>query len=403
MVATTKTKSPTKSPRKQKYPQAVTGEDKPKVYCKQIELKTDSQKAYVAAINDSDIVICKGPAGTGKTFIAIYAAVNMLVNGKVDKIILTRPVVEAGEKLGFLPGDLNEKIDPFMIPLWDSLEYFLGPTKLKSMKEEGFIEVSPLAYQRGRTFRNCLTADAMVLLADGQYIPIVDLVERYEKGENFSVKSYDFDTDSVINVEISAAFGEQSLGDLIKFTLSDGTQLSVTQDHKFWCSDSRDLTLAPGYVEARNIEKYHNFFLLYRDENAPDLDVPLFNLLKPTNIEKINSDKVYDITVPGTHNFFTTNGVLSHNCAVVLDECQNASQEQVKMCLTRIGPGSKIILSGDTRQSDLINDGRENALEWAHRKLTSVHDKIQTIEFSNADIVRHYLISIILNSLESKT
>ena len=143
--------------------------------------------------------------------------------------------------------------------------------------------------------------------------------------------------------------------------------------------------------------------MLYRDENAPDLDVPLFNLLKPTNIEKINSDKVYDITVPGTHNFFTTNGVLSHNCAVVLDECQNASQEQVKMCLTRIGPGSKIILSGDTRQSDLINDGRENALEWAHRKLTGVHDKIQTIEFSNADIVRHYLISIILNSLESKT
>ena len=392
------------SPRgKQKYPQPIAGEDKPKVYCKQIDLKTQSQKDYVAAINTSDIVICKGPAGTGKTFIAIYAAVNMLVEGKVDKIILTRPVVEAGEKLGFLPGDLNEKIDPFMIPLWDSLEYFLGPTKLKAMREEGFIEVSPLAYQRGRTFRNCLTADAMVLLADGQYIPIVDLVERYEKGENFSVKSYNFDTDSVINVEISAAFGEQSLGDLIKFTLSDGTQLSVTQDHKFWCSDSRDLSLSPGYVEARNIEKYHNFFLLYRDENAPDLDVPLFNLLKPTNIEKINSDKVYDITVPGTHNFFTTNGVFSHNCAVVLDECQNASQEQVKMCLTRIGPGSTIILSGDTRQSDLQHDGRENALEWAHRKLTNVHPNIVTVEFHNNDIVRHPLISIILDSLESKS
>lgn len=385
---------------KQKYPQPISGEDKPKVYCKQIDLKTQSQKDYVAAINTSDIVICKGPAGTGKTFIAIYAAVNMLVDGKVDKIILTRPVVEAGEKLGFLPGDLNEKIDPFMIPLWDSLEYFLGPTKLKSMKEAGFIEVSPLAYQRGRTFRNCLTEDALVLLANGKYIAIVDLVEQFEKGENFTVRSYDFINDTIVNVDISAAFGQQSLGDLIKFTLNNGIELTVTPDHKFWCNDSRDLSLSPGYVEARNIKLYHNFFLLH--ENEEETTEPTFLLLKPSSIEKIPSAKVYDITVPGTHNFFTSGGVLSHNCAVVLDECQNASQEQVKMCLTRIGPGSTIILSGDTRQSDLQNDGRENALEWAHRKLTDVHPNIITVEFHNSDIVRHPLISIILDSLESK-
>lgn len=124
--------------------------------------------------------------------------------------------------------------------------------------------------------------------------------------------------------------------------------------------------------------------------------------IKVSKIEKVKPEMVYDITVPGTHNFFTTNGVLSHNCAVVLDECQNASQEQVKMCLTRIGPGSTIILSGDTRQSDLQNDGRENALEWAHRKLTNVHPNIVTVEFQNSDIVRHPLISIILDSLESK-
>ncbi len=388
----------TVNPRKQKYPQPAVGEDKPKIYCKHIDLKTESQKQYVAAINESDVVICKGPAGTGKTFIAIYAAVNLFVEGKVDKIILTRPVVEAGEKLGFLPGDLNEKIDPFMIPLWDSLEYFLGPTKVKNMKEEGFIEVSPLAYQRGRTFRNCLTSDAMVLLADGQYIPIVDLVEQFENGEKIIVKSYDFDSDTIINVEISAAFGEQSSGDLIKFTLDNGIELSVTPDHKFWCNDCSDPEIPPGYLEAKDIKEHHNFFLL--DEND---EIPTFLLLKPAKIEKIPSNRVYDITVPGTHNFFTSGGVLSHNCVVVLDESQNATQEQIKMCLTRIGPGSKIILSGDTRQSDLCNNGKENALEWAFRKLCGVHEKIQNVEFSNNDIVRHYLISVILNNLESNT
>lgn len=128
-----------------------------------------------------------------------------------------------------------------------------------------------------------------------------------------------------------------------------------------------------------------------------------FEKVKVSKIEKVKPEIVYDITVPGTHNFFTTDGVLSHNCVVVLDESQNATQEQIKMCLTRIGPGSKIILSGDTRQSDLCNNGKENALEWAYRKLCGVHEKIQNVEFSNNDIVRHYLISVILNNLESNT
>lgn len=245
------------NPKKQKYPQAAVGEDKPKIYCKHIDLKTESQKQYVAAINESDVVICKGPAGTGKTFIAIYAAVNLFVEGKVDKIILTRPVVEAGEKLGFLPGDLNEKIDPFMIPLWDSLEYFLGPTKVKNMKEEGFIEVSPLAYQRGRTFRNCLTADAMVLLADGQYIQIVDLVKRFESGEKINVKTFDFDTNTIIDKEISFAFEQESEEDLYKITLENGTVLTVTGDHKFFIDGK-------GFVEAKHITEQDLFYIKTR-------------------------------------------------------------------------------------------------------------------------------------------
>jgi phosphate starvation-inducible PhoH-like protein len=119
-----------------------------------IHAKTFHQKQYVKAIQTHDITFCIGPAGTGKTFLAAVLAVKALLEGECDRLILTRPAVEAGEKLGFLPGDIQQKVDPFLRPLYDALYEFIDPEKIPDLIERGKIEVAPLAYMRGRTLSN---------------------------------------------------------------------------------------------------------------------------------------------------------------------------------------------------------------------------------------------------------
>ncbi|MGK7925463.1 MAG: PhoH family protein [Spirulina sp.] len=116
-----------------------------------IRAKTFRQRQYVKAIQTHDITFGIGPAGTGKTFLAAVLAVKALLNDECDRIILTRPALEAGEKLGFLPGDLQQKVNPFLRPLYDSLYEFIDPAKIPDLMERGKIEVAPLAYMRGRT------------------------------------------------------------------------------------------------------------------------------------------------------------------------------------------------------------------------------------------------------------
>ncbi len=124
---------------------------------------TEGQKRYVDAIRASDIVFAIGPAGTGKTYLAMAMAVSELTEGSVRRIILVRPAVEAGEKLGFLPGDLQQKIDPYLRPLWDALYEMMDAEKIKFNIETGVIEIAPLAFMRGRTLNN-----AFVILDEGQ-------------------------------------------------------------------------------------------------------------------------------------------------------------------------------------------------------------------------------------------
>lgn len=119
-----------------------------------IRPKTMGQKKYVDAIKRSSIVFGVGPAGTGKTYLAVALAVYALKNKEIDKIILTRPAVEAGEKLGFLPGDMNEKVDPYLRPLFDALQEMMGQDAYLRHIERGSIEIAPLAYMRGRTLSN---------------------------------------------------------------------------------------------------------------------------------------------------------------------------------------------------------------------------------------------------------
>ena len=128
-----------------------------------ISPKTPNQKRYIDAIRNNDIVFGIGPAGTGKTYLAVAMAVSALVNNQVRSIILTRPAVEAGEKLGFLPGDLAQKVDPYLRPLNDALMDMIGPEKALDMIAQGAIEIAPLAFMRGRTLSN-----AFIILDEAQ-------------------------------------------------------------------------------------------------------------------------------------------------------------------------------------------------------------------------------------------
>ncbi|WP_442952362.1 PhoH family protein [Paenibacillus sp. UNC451MF] len=202
---------------------------------KPIRVKTIGQKQYVSTIKQKDIVFGIGPAGTGKTYLAVVLAVSALKEGKVKRIVLTRPAVEAGESLGFLPGDLQEKVDPYLRPLYDALNDVLGPEQVIKSLERGLIEIAPLAYMRGRTL-----------------------------------------------------------------------------DDSF----------------------------------------------------------------------------------IILDEAQNTTPEQMKMFLTRLGFGSKMVITGDVTQIDLPR-GKSSGLVEAHRILKQI-EEIGFIEFSEADVVRHSLVQKII-------
>jgi phosphate starvation-inducible PhoH-like protein len=130
---------------------------------KQVRPKTHGQKVYVDLVRENTMVFSIGPAGTGKTYLAMACAVEALVSGSVRRIILTRPAVEAGERLGFLPGDLTAKVDPYLRPLYDALYEMLGPEETARLMERGTIEIAPLAYMRGRTLN-----DAFIVLDEAQ-------------------------------------------------------------------------------------------------------------------------------------------------------------------------------------------------------------------------------------------
>ncbi len=206
---------------------------------KPIKAKTLGQKKYIDAIKNNTIVFGIGPAGTGKTYLAVALAVNAFRSKQVNRIILTRPAVEAGEKLGFLPGDLQQKVDPYLRPLYDALFDMLGPENFQKYQERGNIEVAPLAYMRGRTL-----------------------------------------------------------------------------DDSF----------------------------------------------------------------------------------IILDEAQNTTPEQMKMFLTRLGFGSKIVVTGDITQIDLP-DGKKSGLVEVIKILKSVDD-IETIKFTQKDVVRHRLVQDIIKAYE---
>ena len=122
---------------------------------KSVIARSQKQSDYIKALRENDIVMALGPAGTGKSFLAVSVAITMLMEKKIERVILSRPAVEAGEKLGFLPGDMKEKVDPYLRPLYDALYELFGFEKIDKKIETGEIEIAPLAFMRGRTLKNC--------------------------------------------------------------------------------------------------------------------------------------------------------------------------------------------------------------------------------------------------------
>ena len=122
---------------------------------KSVIARSEKQSDYIKALKENDIVMSLGPAGTGKSFLAVSVAITLLMEKKIERVILSRPAVEAGEKLGFLPGDMKEKVDPYLRPLYDALYELFGADKIDKKIETGEIEIAPLAFMRGRTLKNC--------------------------------------------------------------------------------------------------------------------------------------------------------------------------------------------------------------------------------------------------------
>ena len=135
-----------------------------------VEPRTEAQYSYVQSLYENELAFGIGPAGTGKTYLAVAVAVSMFISGRVDKIILSRPAIEAGERLGFLPGDMKEKVDPYMQPLYDALNDFLPAKQMAKLIEDKLIEIAPLAFMRGRTLAN-----AFVVLDEAQNATIMQM------------------------------------------------------------------------------------------------------------------------------------------------------------------------------------------------------------------------------------
>ena len=136
------------------FDKTTPANDRDQSYIRKIRPRSDNQRILMEAIESKPLTVALGPAGTGKTYLAISAAVEALDSGQVSRIVLSRPAVEAGENLGFLPGDMREKLDPYLRPLWDALNDRLGAKRLSQLLEDGTIEIAPVAFMRGRTLNN---------------------------------------------------------------------------------------------------------------------------------------------------------------------------------------------------------------------------------------------------------
>ena len=194
---------------------------------KLVEPRTAAQKAYVQALLKNELSFGIGPAGTGKTYLAVAVAVSMFITGRVDKIILSRPAVEAGERLGFLPGDMKEKVDPYMQPLYDALNDFLPAKQMTKLMDDKAIEIAPLAFMRGRTLAN-----AFVVLDEAQNATTMQMkmfLTRLGEGSRMVITGDRTQIDLPRGVQSGLADAERLLGAIPKISFNYFTSKDVVR------------------------------------------------------------------------------------------------------------------------------------------------------------------------------
>ena len=192
-----------------------------------IEPRTEAQSSYVKSLFNHELAFGIGPAGTGKTYLAVAVAVSMFISGRVDKIILSRPAVEAGERLGFLPGDLKEKVDPYMQPLYDALNDFLPAKQMAKLMEDKAIEIAPLAFMRGRTLAN-----AFVVLDEAQNATSMQMkmfLTRLGEGSRMVITGDRTQVDLPRGVQSGLADAERLLGAIPKISFNYFTSKDVVR------------------------------------------------------------------------------------------------------------------------------------------------------------------------------
>jgi phosphate starvation-inducible PhoH-like protein len=194
---------------------------------KLVEPRTEAQKAYVEALFKNELCFGIGPAGTGKTYLAVAVGVSMFITGRVDKIILSRPAVEAGERLGFLPGDMKEKVDPYMQPLYDALNDFLPAKQMAKLMEDKAIEIAPLAFMRGRTLAN-----AFVVLDEAQNATSMQMkmfLTRLGEGSRMVITGDRTQIDLPRGVQSGLADAERLLSNIPKISFNYFTSKDVVR------------------------------------------------------------------------------------------------------------------------------------------------------------------------------
>jgi len=192
-----------------------------------VEPRTEAQAVYVESLFNNELAFGIGPAGTGKTYLAVAVAVSMFISGRVDKIILSRPAVEAGERLGFLPGDLKEKVDPYMQPLYDALNDFLPAKQMGKLIEDKVIEIAPLAFMRGRTLAN-----AFVVLDEAQNATTMQMkmfLTRLGEGSRMVVTGDRTQTDLPRGVRSGLVDAERLLKEVSKISFNYFTSKDVVR------------------------------------------------------------------------------------------------------------------------------------------------------------------------------
>jgi len=309
-----------------------------------------NQVQFVDNMRNLDINFGVGPAGTGKTYLAVACAVEALESGKVSRILLVRPAVEVGEKLGFLPGDLAQKIDPYLRPLYDALYEMLGAQRVLKCIEKNEIEIAPLAYMRGRTLNN-----AFIILDEGQNTTISQMkmfLTRIGFGSTVAV------TGDLTQIDILLVRPAVEVGEKLGFL--------------------------PGDL-AQKIDPYLR----------PLYDA-LYEMLGAQRVLKCIEKNEIEIAPLAYMRGRTLN-----NAFIILDEGQNTTISQMKMFLTRIGFGSTVAVTGDLTQIDLPQHQYRQQSGLVHvLKIIKEIEGISIVHFNRRDVVRHPLVQDIVNAYE---